>query len=213
MRRFLLSLVFVILGAAALAPSAQADIVNFDSIVAPGFYNQVTPGGPQGPHLVFPGVTFDGGVVMSNAGWLNLATSSPNLYGTCDFCQLADNSSLPGIITAVFSTPVSSVSLDVINGFLDDATLTLTAYGAGHVALGNISINLGSFGNGGEVGSLSLGGLAGLIYSIDVTNQDRGSVDFAIDTVEFTPVPEPGTLALIGTGVATMLARRRRRSN
>ena len=211
MRRYLLSLTGVILAAAVLVPTAQAAIVDFDSIVAPGFYDQVTPGGPQGPHLVFPGVTFDGGVVLSNDGWADLATSAPNVYGTSDFLPLNDGSFLPGSITAVFGTPVTSVGLDVINGYPDGANVTLTAFDAGHAVLGSIVVGLDAFSLPGAVGSVSLSGL-GLIYSIEVTSdQDTGSIDFAIDTVEFEPIPEPGTLVLIGTGLATMLARRRRR--
>jgi hypothetical protein len=210
MRRFLLSLVFVILGAAALAPSAQADIVNFDSIPATCCYSDVAPGTGRGPVLVFPGVTFNGGVVMNNTGWANLETSPSNLYGTSDFLPLHDGSLLPGIISAVFSSAVTSVRLDVINGLVG-ADFTMTAFGAGHSFLGSTFVSLADYPTAAAVGSLSLSGLGG-IYSIEITSgQGDGDIDFAIDTVEFTPVPEPGTLVLIGTGLATMLARRRRR--
>ncbi len=210
MRRDVVCVALLIVGAALPSRTVQAGIVDFDSIPASCCYADVTPGGARGPLLVFPGVTFDGGVVMDNTGWFDRETTAPNLYGTSDRFPLHDGSMLPGSITAVFTTPLSLVSLDVING-LSAATFTLSAYGAGSVFLGSRAISLATFTSPGDVGSLSLGGI-GPIHSILLTsNQGAGNIDFAIDTVTFDPVPEPGTLLLVGAGLTGLALRRRRR--
>ncbi len=190
------------------ASPALADSVNFDTVAAPIFYQYVTPNTGLGPFLTFPGVSFSGGVILSNGGWRDLATTAPNLYATSDYSILADGSSLPGTITINFTSPVSSVSLDVINGFYA-AHFFMNVFDSNEL-IGSASIFLEDFyGPGGAVGTLSFNGPGITRITID-SGQDPGIIDFAIDSVNFsteTPTaatPEPGSLLLLGSGVVCL---------
>src|SRR5438445_4336760 len=57
-----------------------ATTINFDQVVAPSFYSDVVPSPSEGPTLVYPEVTFTGGVIQSNFG--SGSTPSPNVYAT-----------------------------------------------------------------------------------------------------------------------------------
>jgi hypothetical protein len=187
----------------------NAGIVDFDSIAATGFYTDVTPGGARGPYLVFADVTFDGGVVMSNAGWNNLSTTPPNLYGTSDYHPLADNSLLPGKITAVFNNFVSAFSFDLINGS-QAANFAVNLYDAGSNFLVSFIFLAGDYGSGNERTYLSTTSLPGGVKKIEwLSFQGAGNIDFAIDTFNYTQVPLPGAVWLLGSGLLGLASWRR----
>lgn len=192
---------------------SEAVTIDFDSIPASCCYSHVLPGGPRGPVLALPDVTLNGGVVMDNTGWAGLAPSAPNLYGTSDFFPLADASLLPGFITISFSSSVSSVMMDIINGY-GASTFTLSALDVSGLLIGSSSIFLPGFPSPSAVGSLAFSG-PGIYYVMVTSAQSPGSIDFAIDNLTFalTPAPEPSTFILLGAGIAGIGILRRVRKN
>ena len=161
--------------------------INFDEFKSPPVTCCYADTGVLGP-LVYPSVTVaDGGgtgFVMNNTGWNNMATSAPNLFGT-----------LTGTIFLNFTTPVSSLSLDVINGVFEVSTFTLDLYGPGAVLINSYSQTLNEYSSLGSVGHFAPGD-SGILQAV-IT----GNGDFAIDTVSYNAVPEPGTLLLLGSGI------------
>jgi hypothetical protein len=214
-RKVLISLLLGVFLILAGGLPGQADVVNFDSIPnTESVYNSITPGTGFGPHLVFTGVTFDGGVVMKDTTWEYLATTPPNLYATSNYIHLADGSSLPGIISATFDSLVSSVSLDIINGVgLSNADFTLSAYDTGSNLLSSFTLfGLASYLDH-VVGHMVIN-QAG-IKSIVVSSSQVYN-NFGIDTVNYTPIsgaPLPGAAWLLGSGLLGMVGLRRFRKS
>jgi hypothetical protein len=150
---------------------------------------------------------------MTDINWNNLATTKPNLYATSNYIALHDGSILPGEITAEFDSLVSSVSFDIINGVgFSTADFTLSAYDTGSNLLGSVNLSgLASYLDG-VAGHLAINQNG--IKSIVVCSNQGAFVDFAIDTVNYTPgpgVPLPGVVWLLGSGLLGLLGIRKLR--
>jgi hypothetical protein len=185
-------------------PQTRAQSVNFDDVSAPPYFENVSPGGDDGPVFTRAGVTFRGGVVLNGSGFNDEETSAPNLYATSDFDTLADGSSLPGFMTISLTAPANSISLDIINGF-NASSFTLLAFDSGNNLIGTSSIFLNAYSAAGGVGSLSLTTLADIDHLSVNSGQAPGNVDFAIDSVNLSVVPEPSTTAALALGLGLCL--------
>jgi hypothetical protein len=194
------------LGCVPLANAAPI-MVDFDSIAATCCYGDVIPNTGRGPQLTFGILQINNGVVMDNSGWGG-ATTLPNLYGTCDFCTLADGSTLPGNIDMIFASPVSSVGFDVINGF-NASQFFGYAFDSNGLLLGTDMLDLNCINCGGDVGHMSFA-FGGISQVVVTSLQGAGNVDFAVDTISYNAVPEPGSLMLLGSGVIGLWSQRKR---
>lgn len=193
---------------ATVAAGASAAVVTFDDVDAPCCFGGVTPGGLLGPTLTYGPLTINGGVILNgNSGWAGLQTSDPNVYGTSDFLDLADDSLLPGSITMLFSTAQSFVGFDVINGFVA-ARFSVNVYDALDALIGGATFSLDQYPTAGAVGSVAFS-VPGIRKITVESSQAQGQKDFAVDTI--THVPEPATVALLGIALAGLAASRRRR--
>jgi hypothetical protein len=207
--RLLMALTIAALCFASVPFASAAPVtVDFDSIAATCCYGDVIPNTGRGPQLTFGILQINNGVVMDNSGWNNLATTAPNLYGTSDYAALNDGSLLPGNIDMIFSSPVSNLGFDLINGF-GAAAFTTYAFDSNGNILGFDIENLNCFGCGGEVAHVAFG-FGGISEIAIISGQPTGSIDFAVDTITYNPVPEPGTLMLLGTGLAGLWSQRKR---
>lgn len=167
--------------------SAQAITKGFDDVSAPGPFKFIVPGFDNGPLLEYPEVTLDGGVILRDVLFGNSATTAPNIYATCDTCNLGDNppSGLPGKISGIFPMNVSDIELDVYNGFGGSSgSFTLTAYDAGGAVVASDVKVAGPMGNPSFQQHLQVSGSG--ITSFEVTTNLALGYTFAIDTLVFT---------------------------
>jgi hypothetical protein len=189
----------------ALPVATFANTIDFDANPAPPFFVDKS----AEDIVTTLAVTIQGGVILNQSSWANGATSSPNVYATTNILV----SFLPAIIGGVFSAPVNSLQLDVLNGlFNTPSTFTLTGFSSNGSVVDMISLT--GFGQPGFVGGLSISGSG--ITSFSVTSDQAPGIDFAIDTVTFSAVPEAsntlGLMAMALVGLAMLRCKRTHQS-
>lgn len=185
-----------------LSTEAQITAVNFDGVSAPGAFQQIFPGLANGPHLEYPGVTLDGGVILNDALFDGAATSGSNILASCDTCLLGDNppSGLPGVITGVFDAPITYIEFSTSNGTGQTATVSLRAFDAQGASLGGVDSQLGPQGSASDTSLVGYSISSGDIASFTLELVGVVGYTFAMDSLRFGDLP--GAWGTFGTGLA-----------
>jgi hypothetical protein len=148
--------------------------------------------GPPPQTISVGGATFSGGILLTNE---SASIDLTNVYATVDCCGYTNPLSI------VFDSAVANLSLLVTNNV--NATYTLTDNMGRSASLSASAFNM----------PLTLTLPFEGITAATVLSTGVPGFDFAIDNVSFTAaetvVPEPGTMLLVGGGIAGMLLRRR----
>ena len=204
-----LGVAMLCLGCVSLAGASEIT-VNFDNISASCCAGNNTLQSGTGSWLTFGVMRIDGGMVIQDP----YATSAPNVYLASNILpptsnNLPTSSNLLGHIEMLFSSPVSNIGFDVING---GAASLFTAYALDSHGntLGTETFNLNCASCTGAVEHVSFdtGGISEVVVRSGASSTNF--VDFAVDTVKFSTAPEPGGLALMGSGIVALWSQRKR---
>jgi hypothetical protein len=155
---------------------------------------------------------------LQNPG--NIAIIQENTTGCSDgVCDLPDDEARGGIISFVFDTAVTLLSLDVfdIDGAPDPQNERGWIRFYGDASSGTPTQTIDILGNGGDnnASRIVFAGLDGIsnVSRIEVQFSSSGGLSNLIGSSQDgvgTPVPAPGTLALLGLGL--LFAARRRKA-
>lgn len=154
------------------------------------------------------GVDLGGGVTLSHPTASALVQSSPTFFGSSNpidtkALALGENA---GVITLNFATPV-----DYIGGYdIDQPGATLRATLTDNSTISFSWDSTGSSGNSAEFWGLWRNDAAA-ISKVEFVATNGGDGEWGLDNLEYGAVPEPGTMIVVGAGLALTQLRRRRR--
>jgi hypothetical protein len=204
------------------APAAYGGGSTSPTVTFGGFFTGQSPGASN-PSACPTGAAITGCVLGSPTGPLTLDPASPTTFISGDGSQptapvLSGSPQFNGSIAIKFSTPQSGVGL--IGGFFNAVCSTgITAFDAAGNNLGTVCNSTTGDEFLGLVTSDDTADISGLLFHL-VGSEPAG---FDIDNVEFgvgaevtapgAPVPEPVSLALLGTALGGIsMVRRTKKS-
>lgn len=192
-----LSTVAVLALILVVAPFKAADasvIYNFETV----------PAGTVEPFSVtVSGLTAS----FSSPGTFQVGNFQPNNLFSGNSLFDADQPIQP--LFVAFSSVLNDISLVFAQNGAPGAAFTLTALlgGVGGATVGTVSVTGANAFSGFPGGTISFGGVP-----FDAIRLGTTTADFAVDNITVNAVPEPASLLLLGTGIAGLAARMRRRS-
>jgi hypothetical protein len=192
---FFLSVIFI--------PCASATVVNFDAIDTSG---GAVSGAPVASYLAGYGIAYTEGsgttlIVGPVAPWAN-SPSTPN--------DLMMPGNQVSTYTLYFNQPVKELGFARVgvNGASSMGSWIATAYSPENDVLGVASEGL-TIGTPWTWIDLPGTGIDHVTFSSD--HLGWAGTHLQIDDLTFTPVPEPGTLILLGSGLVGLIVYRRKR--
>ncbi len=203
LKNFLIIVLAICLGVIGVTPYAKAEVINFDDQGLSGpslFVNAVPSPQPLDIATGIGNVHFAGGVILTNTA--ALPANQTSLYGAASF-----GINLSNPLTITFPTNISNFFLDVYNGETFNVDYTVSD-NLGNTATFNLAPNL----NGGttQIGFAATGNLV----SVASITLPTTTFDFFIDNIHFNEalpgVPVPSTMLLLGSGLAALVAVRRK---
>jgi hypothetical protein len=211
-----------LLSALSWSIQAHATVINFDDLTGQSCNNKnITTCGPNViDQYAALGVTFNNptpaGQDVADTLLTPLIpdTSSPNVLFVY---QGGTQQTTPfDPFQILFSVPVTSVGFDY--GSSTDSFLELDVYDSSNTLLETVDFV------GNSAPSIGLAGFASVqestpIARVDVsyhpdadTGESNRTLSFSIDNLQFSPVPEPSTFAMIAVGALGIALGRRRRT-
>jgi len=144
---------------------------------------------------------------FSSPGTFQVASFQPNTLFSGNSLFDADVAIQP--LSVGFSSVLSDISLVFAQNGGAGVAFTLTALigGVGGATVGSVSVNGANAFSGFPGGTISFAGVA-----FDAIRLSTTTLDFAIDNITVNAVPEPAALLLLGSGIAGLGARMRRRT-